>query len=145
MRIRILIKVMRIIDPPGLYFKPPSPYCERPRLHFEPLKLLNFDFNPAPAFRPNADPDPASKINSDPDTAFKMNADPDSKSWSYEEIKFRPSFSFHIREKFLPIPFCCQKNQLSHYRSSLWVSRLSSYEHIKPYLFSCLLSIIFWP
>jgi hypothetical protein len=54
---------MRIIDPPGLYFKAPSPHCERSRLHFEPLKLLNFDFNldPDPALRPIADPDPASK------------------------------------------------------------------------------------
>ncbi len=37
-----------------------------PRLHFEPEKLLNFDFNvdPDPAFHSNAygDPDPASKI-----------------------------------------------------------------------------------
>ncbi len=31
-----------------------------PRLHFEPLKLLNFDFNadPYPTFHSNADPDP---------------------------------------------------------------------------------------
>ncbi len=37
-------------------------HCERPRLYFEPLKLLNFDFNSDPA-----DPDPASKNNVDPD------------------------------------------------------------------------------
>jgi hypothetical protein len=45
-----------------------------PRLHFEPLKLLNFDFNanadPDPALHSNADPDPASKHN-------RFNADPD--------------------------------------------------------------------
>jgi hypothetical protein len=42
------------------------------RLHFKPLKLLNFDFNagPDPAFHYNADPDPASKNNADPDPQF---------------------------------------------------------------------------
>jgi hypothetical protein len=46
-------------------------YFEPPRLHFEPLKLLNFDFNgdPRPAFRSNAkkvmDPDPAPQNNAD--------------------------------------------------------------------------------
>ncbi len=34
-------------------------HCERPRLYFEPKKLLNSDLN--------VDPDPASKVNSDPD------------------------------------------------------------------------------
>jgi hypothetical protein len=34
-------------EPPGR----PGLYCERPRLYFEPLQLLNFDFN--------ADPDPS--------------------------------------------------------------------------------------
>ncbi len=36
-----------------------------PRLHFEPLKLLNFDVNadPDPALPFNADPDPSPKIN----------------------------------------------------------------------------------
>ncbi len=40
-----------------------------PQLCFEPLKLLNLDFNadPDPAFHSNADPDPASKNNADPD------------------------------------------------------------------------------
>ncbi len=42
-----------------------------PRLYFEPLKLLSFDFNadPDPDFHSNADPDlcPASKYNADPD------------------------------------------------------------------------------
>ncbi len=67
--------------PSRAVFKPPSPHCELPWLHFEPLNLLNFDLNLDldPAFRPNADPDPASKINADPDSAFKMNAEPDSK------------------------------------------------------------------
>jgi hypothetical protein len=39
-----------------------------PLLHFEPLKLLNFDSNadPDPAFYSNADPDPASRSNADP-------------------------------------------------------------------------------
>jgi hypothetical protein len=43
--------------------------CELSRLHFEPLKLLNFDFNwdPDPAFYSNVDLDPASQINADPD------------------------------------------------------------------------------
>jgi hypothetical protein len=39
----------------------------RPRLHFEPLKLLNFDFN--------ADPDPA--LHSNADIGFQKYADPD--------------------------------------------------------------------
>jgi hypothetical protein len=48
-------------DPPGLHFEPPDLYC------FEPLKLLNFDFN--------ADPDPAFHFNADSDLASKINAD----------------------------------------------------------------------
>jgi len=48
-----------------------SLHCQRPRLHFDTLKLLNFDFNADPdldpAFPSNADPDPASKINAEPD------------------------------------------------------------------------------
>jgi hypothetical protein len=31
-----------------------------PRLHFDPLKIFNFDFNPESAFCSNADPDPDS-------------------------------------------------------------------------------------
>ncbi len=57
-----LIKLMWICDhwsvgSPGLYFKPPSLHCERPQLCFEPLKLLNFDFNADsdPAFHSNPD------------------------------------------------------------------------------------------
>ncbi len=46
----------------------------RVQLHFEPLKLLNFDFianaDPDPAFHSNADPDAASENN-------RFNADPD--------------------------------------------------------------------
>jgi hypothetical protein len=42
-----------------------------PRLHFKPLRLMNFAFNadpdPDPAFPSNADLDPASKINAEPD------------------------------------------------------------------------------
>ncbi len=58
----ILIKVMRIwdywsADPPGLYFEPPLIHGPL-WLHFEPLMLMNFDFN--------AGPDPASKNNADP-------------------------------------------------------------------------------
>jgi hypothetical protein len=36
-----------------------------PQFYFQPLKLVNFDFNadPDPAFHSNADPDPASKNN----------------------------------------------------------------------------------
>jgi hypothetical protein len=61
MRIRILllIKAMEIcnhwsVDPP--------------RHYFEPLKLLDFDFNtgPDPSFHFNSDLDPASKNNADP-------------------------------------------------------------------------------
>ncbi len=39
-----------------------------PRLHFEPLKLLNFYFraDPDPAFHSNADSDPASQNNAYP-------------------------------------------------------------------------------
>jgi hypothetical protein len=57
MRIRILllIKVMRI----GSHWS-----AGLPRLHFEPLKLMGFDFNanpntdPGPAFHTNAGPNP---------------------------------------------------------------------------------------
>ncbi len=35
-------------------------------LHFEPLKLLNFGFNPDPAFQSSAGPDLASQNNGDP-------------------------------------------------------------------------------
>jgi hypothetical protein len=50
-----------------------------PRLHCEPRKLLNFDFNadPDPAFHLNADPDPAFHFNADPDPAFLFDADSD--------------------------------------------------------------------
>jgi hypothetical protein len=43
-------------------FEPPLCVHGSPRLHFEPLKLRNFDFNadPNPAFHADADPDPAS-------------------------------------------------------------------------------------
>ncbi len=42
-------------DPQGLHFEPPSPHCERPRpprIHFQPLKVLNFDLfaDTVPAF-----------------------------------------------------------------------------------------------
>jgi hypothetical protein len=51
-------------DLPGLHFEPPRLYCERPRLYFLPLKLLNFDFN--------ADPDPAlMRIRPDPDPQLR--------------------------------------------------------------------------
>ncbi len=38
------------------------------RLYFQPLKLLNFDFNADPdlGFYPDADPDPASKNSAEP-------------------------------------------------------------------------------
>jgi hypothetical protein len=41
---------------------------DNPRLHWEPLKLLNFESN--------ADPDPAVHSNADPVPAFQNNADP---------------------------------------------------------------------
>jgi hypothetical protein len=50
-------------EPPGLHFEPPGLHCERSGPYFEPLKLLNFDFNADSdlAFYTNADPDPAEK------------------------------------------------------------------------------------
>jgi hypothetical protein len=50
-----------------------------PWLVFEPLKLLQFDFNadPDPAFHSNTDPETAVHTNTDPDPAFQTNADPD--------------------------------------------------------------------
>jgi hypothetical protein len=69
-RIRILLLIIVIeiyghwsIDLPGLHFKPPGLHSERPRLYFQPLKLLNFAFNanPDPVFPSIADSDPASK------------------------------------------------------------------------------------
>jgi hypothetical protein len=73
-RIRILIKVIGIcghwsIDLPGLHFKPSGFLGERPRLFFELLKLLNFDFNADldPIFPFITDSDPASKNNADAD------------------------------------------------------------------------------
>jgi hypothetical protein len=65
------------VDPPGLHSEPPGLNFVRlrsPRLKFEPLNLLNFDFN--------ADPDPSFTLmrvqGPDPDPAFINNADPDS-------------------------------------------------------------------
>jgi hypothetical protein len=54
--------------------EPPSLHFERPRLHFEPRKLRNFDFNadPDPAFHYNTDLD----LNTDPDSAYKADPDP---------------------------------------------------------------------
>jgi hypothetical protein len=67
-RIMLLIKKMLICDhrPKGP-FGPPRQMLNAhgpPRLHFEPLKLLNFDFNadPDPAFKNNADPDPTATV-----------------------------------------------------------------------------------
>ncbi len=42
-----------------------------PRLYFEPLKLLHFDFDA------NPDPDPAVHSNADPDPVSKNNANTD--------------------------------------------------------------------
>jgi hypothetical protein len=77
MRIRILLlnKVMQICDhwspgTLGLHFEPPALHCERPRLHFEPLKLLNDYFN--------ADPDPVFHLMQilDPDVSPSPDPDP---------------------------------------------------------------------
>ncbi len=61
----------QIWNAPGLHFKPSGLHCERPRpstpLFCAFIKLLNFDFNPDPAFDPNADPDRTFKNNVDPD------------------------------------------------------------------------------
>jgi hypothetical protein len=50
-------------DPPGFHFEPSGLHCERLRLYFDPLRLLNLYFiaNPDPAFHSKADPDSASK------------------------------------------------------------------------------------
>jgi hypothetical protein len=74
MRIRIQLFVFtltQIRNAPGLHFKPPGLHCERPRpstpLFCALIKILNFDFNPDPAFDSEGDPDPPSKSNADPD------------------------------------------------------------------------------
>jgi hypothetical protein len=73
-RILQLFKGMNICahwstDPPGFYFEPPHLQGERPGLHFDSLKLLNFDLyaDPDPDFHSTADsgPDPASQNNAD--------------------------------------------------------------------------------
>jgi hypothetical protein len=69
MRIRIqLFPLMRIQI--QLLFKVPGIFhywsIDPPGLHFEPLKLLNSEQDPDPAFHSNADPDSASKNNEDP-------------------------------------------------------------------------------
>ncbi len=76
--ILLVIKVMRICDhwsaePPRLDLEPSHLDYERPRpskAPFEPLQLLNFEFNADlnldQAFHSNADPDPASKNNAVP-------------------------------------------------------------------------------
>jgi hypothetical protein len=76
-RILILIEVLEICDhwsadSPGLHFEPPGFNCEYTRpstVFFDPLQLLNLDFNTDlnPAFHSNEDLDPASKNNADPD------------------------------------------------------------------------------
>jgi hypothetical protein len=48
-----------------------------PRLHFEPLKLLNLDFKADP----DPDPDSHSKVSPDPNPASKINADQDPQPW----------------------------------------------------------------
>jgi hypothetical protein len=73
-RILLFITDMRICDQwptdsLGFDLEPSRIQCERlrpPRLHFELLKLLNFDFN--------ADPDPTFHSNVDPNPAFQTNA-----------------------------------------------------------------------
>ncbi len=65
-RILLIIKVMQICGhlaykPLALHFKPPGLRCECHRLHFEPLKILNLDFDA------DADRDPACRNNMDPD------------------------------------------------------------------------------
>jgi hypothetical protein len=57
------------INLPGLCFEPSGLHSERPRLYFQPLKLLNFAFN--------ADPDPIFPFITDSDPASKNNADSD--------------------------------------------------------------------
>ncbi len=53
------------------------------RLHFEPLQLLNFDFNADP------DADPAFHSNADPDPASQSNAAPDPQAWFRRRRSFR--------------------------------------------------------
>jgi hypothetical protein len=73
MRIRILLLIKvtnRLQTPPGLHYSIMSVHCP-PRLHFEPLKLRNFDLNvdPDPAFRSNTDQGPAIQNNTNPSAA----------------------------------------------------------------------------
>jgi hypothetical protein len=65
-RYRTYTGIVFVEEESGFHFEPP-------RLHFEPRKLLNFDFNADP------DADPAFHSKADPNTASKNNADPDPK------------------------------------------------------------------
>ncbi len=96
MRIRslLLTKVMRICDhwvnrpsTTPLWASTP-PLWASTALHFEPLKILNFDIN--------ADPDPALQYNADlgTDPASKNNADPD-KDAAYQIIRIHNSVCMH--------------------------------------------------
>jgi hypothetical protein len=85
-RILLLIKVMGIcdhwsIDTSGLHFEPPGLHCDRPRLGFEHLKLLNYDYNDS-AFHSFADPDtdPAAKNNADL-ARIRTNSQDDTYAW----------------------------------------------------------------
>ncbi len=91
------------IDHPGLHFEPPAPglLCERPRLYFEPRKLLNSDFNSDldPALHSNADPDPAFKINAYPDpqsATLVLNVGCDSGSTQHPSCDFVPVFRWMV-------------------------------------------------
>jgi hypothetical protein len=77
----LLIKVMGIcdycsLDLLWLYLEPPGLHYKRPRLYFEPLKLLNFD---------SADPDPGFHSNADPDLVSENNADPEGQPYFQDE------------------------------------------------------------
>ncbi len=67
-----------------------------PRLHFEPLKLLNFDFNVVTdldsAFHSIAD--------LDPDPASHNNADPDPQPW----VKFKRKWKDPLKTKLFLLP-----------------------------------------
>ncbi len=64
-----------------------------------------------------------------------MNADPDSKPWSCEERKFRPSFSFNFRKNFFQYISVFRKISHRSIVHPIDLVGLSSYEHIKQYIY----------
>ncbi len=86
MRIRLLIEEMQMYWPPQ---STPQLWASRVLQVsiFEPIKLLNFDYN--------ADPDPV--FHSDPDQAFPSNVDKDPQPWIKEYSNVRTTTSLSCR------------------------------------------------